>query len=154
MCPSLNGWRRCWRKGPARRLANCFFHGSEWRRRVPESRGFVGLRSAPASSTPRPRDRSHSQNTFLLLNSRRPPFVPAPTGLFPVCPGYLWNRGVSLTVWAPNCGPRQGLFKINGAASLTVPTDSVIPPAARRKRNSEAKFSIAACPVRSHDWGK
>jgi hypothetical protein len=51
-----------WRKGPVRRLANCFFHSSAWRRRVPGSRGG-----------------SHSQNIFLLLNSRRSPFVPAPT---------------------------------------------------------------------------
>jgi hypothetical protein len=68
-----------WRKGPVRRLANCFFHSSAWRRRVPWSRGFVGLRYAPAASTPRPRGGSHSQNIFLLLNSRRSPFVPAPT---------------------------------------------------------------------------
>ena len=49
----------CWRKGPVRRLANCFFHSSEWRRRVPWSRGFVGLRYAQADSAPRPRDTSH-----------------------------------------------------------------------------------------------
>ena len=43
------------------------------------ARLFVGLRYAPASSDPRPRDSSHRQNTFLLLNSRHSPFVPATT---------------------------------------------------------------------------
>jgi hypothetical protein len=79
ICPSLNCWRICWRKGSVRRLANCFFRNPEWNNPPPLGRGF-----SSASATLRPPQTLDqgaippSHNIFLFLNSQPSPFVPAP----------------------------------------------------------------------------
>jgi hypothetical protein len=46
---------------------------------APWSRVFVGLRNAPATSTPPPRGHPSYLKDCLLLNAQLSPFVPAPT---------------------------------------------------------------------------